>query len=131
MSLVRHHRISHKARSHKAPLVACDLKPEASLMNQEFTDAVYQIVAAIPAGRVASYGQVARQAGYPRHARFVGRLMSRLPEGSALPWHRVIRGDGVLPLAGTPSGETQIQRLSDEGVTILGARVPKSCFWRP
>ncbi|HAI34207.1 MAG TPA: cysteine methyltransferase, partial [Alcanivorax sp.] len=36
-----------------------------------------------------------------------------------------------LPLAGTPSGETQIQRLSDEGVTILGARVPKSCFWRP
>ncbi|MBA4731504.1 MAG: MGMT family protein [Alcanivorax sp.] len=100
-------------------------------MNQEFTDAVYQIVGAIPAGRVASYGQVARQAGYPRHARFVGRLMSRLPEGSALPWHRVIRGDGVLPLAGTPSGETQIQRLSDEGVTILGARVPKSCFWRP
>ena len=34
-------------------------------MNQEFTDAVYQIVGAIPAGRVASYGQVARQAGYP------------------------------------------------------------------
>ncbi|HCD74254.1 MAG TPA: cysteine methyltransferase [Alcanivorax sp.] len=99
-------------------------------MNQEFTDAVYQIVGAIPAGRVASYGQVARQAGYPRHARFVGRLMSRLPEGSALPWHRVIRGDGGLPLAGTPSGEIQIQRLSDEGVTVLGNRVPKSCFWQ-
>jgi len=100
-------------------------------MNQEFTDAVYQIVGAIPAGCVASYGQVARQAGYPRHARFVGRLMSRLPDGSALPWHRVIRGDGVLPLAGTPSGEIQIQRLTDEGVTVLGARVPKSCFWQP
>ena len=100
-----------KARSHKAPLVACDLKPEANLMNQEFTDAVYQIVGAIPAGCVASYGQVARQAGYPRHARFVGRLMSRLPDGSALPWHRVIRGDGVLPLAGTPSGEIQILSL--------------------
>ena len=100
-------------------------------MNQEFTNAVYQIVAAIPAGRVASYGQVARQAGHPRHARFVGRLMGRLPEGSALPWHRVIRGDGGLPLAGTPSGEIQIQRLTDEGVTVLGARVPKSCFWQP
>jgi methylated-DNA-protein-cysteine methyltransferase-like protein len=100
-------------------------------MNQEFTDAVYQIVAAIPAGRVASYGQVARQAGYPRHARFVGRLMGRLPKGSTLPWHRVIRGDGGLPLVGTPSGELQIQRLTDEGVTVLGNRVPKSCFWQP
>lgn len=119
------------ARSYKAPLVACELTPEASLMNQEFTNAVYQIVAAIPAGRVASYGQVARQAGYPRHARFVGRLMGRLPKGSTLPWHRVIRGDGGLPLAGTPSGKLQIQRLSDEGVTVLGSRVPKSCFWRP
>lgn len=100
-------------------------------MNAEFRDAVYQIVGAIPAGRVASYGQVARQAGWPRHARFVGRLMGQLPEGSALPWHRVIRGDGGLPLAGTPSGEVQIQRLTDEGVTVMGARVPKSCFWRP
>ena len=100
-------------------------------MNQEFTNAVYQIVAAIPAGRVASYGQVARQAGYPRHARFVGRLMGRLPKGSTLPWHRVIRGDGGLPLVGTPSGELQIQRLTDEGVTVLGSRVPKSCFWQP
>ena len=100
-------------------------------MNQECREGGCQVVGAVPAGRVAGDGQVARRAGFPRHARFVGRLMSRLPKGSTLPWHRVIRGDGVLPLAGTPSGETQIQRLSDEGVTILGARVPKSCFWRP
>lgn len=100
-------------------------------MNQEFTDAVYQIVAAIPEGRVASYGQIARQAGYPRHARFVGRLMSRLPKDSTLPWYRVLRGDGHLALAGTPSGERQVQYLIDEGVTVLGARVPKSFFWAP
>ena len=60
-----------------------------------------------------------------------GRLMGRLPKGSTLPWHRVIRGDGGLPLVGTPSGELQIQRLTDEGVTVLGNRVPKSCFWQP
>lgn len=97
-------------------------------MNPEFRDAVYQIVAAIPAGKVSSYGAVARQAGFPRHARFVGRLMSQLPDGSRLPWHRVLRGDGRIALAGTPSGEIQIQRLIDEQVPVLGDRVPKSSF---
>lgn len=97
-------------------------------MNPEFRDAVYQIVAAIPAGKVSSYGAVARQAGFPRHARFVGRLMSQLPDGSRLPWHRVLREDGRIALAGTPSGEIQIQRLLDEQVPVLGDRVPKSSF---
>lgn len=97
-------------------------------MNPEFRDAVYQIVAAIPAGKVSSYGAVARQAGFPRHARFVGRLMSQLPDESRLPWHRVLRGDGRIALAGTPSGEIQIQRLLDEQVPVLGDRVPKSSF---
>ncbi len=68
---------------------------------------MYQIVGAIPAGRVASYGQVARQAGWPRHARFVGRLMSTLPAGSALPWHRVIRGDGGLPSPAPPAARSR------------------------
>ncbi len=97
-------------------------------MNPEFRDAVYQIVAAIPAGKVSSYGAVARQAGFPRHARFVGRLMSQLPDESRLPWHRVLRGDGRIALAGTPSGEIQIQRLLDEQVPVLGDRVPNSSF---
>ncbi|ASK34826.1 cysteine methyltransferase [Alcanivorax sp. N3-2A] len=100
-------------------------------MNQEFRDAVYQIVASVPEGTVASYGQVAAMAGWPRHARFVGRLMSQLPDGSRLPWHRVIRGDGGLPLAGTSSGEEQLRRLAGEGVLVIGGRVPKRCFWRP
>ncbi len=97
-------------------------------MNPEFRDAVYQIVAAIPAGKVSSYGAVAKQAGFPRHARFVGRLMSQLPAGSRLPWHRVLRGDGRIALAGTPSGEIQIQRLLDEQVTVTGDKVPKRFF---
>jgi len=97
-------------------------------MNDEFKDAVYQIVAAIPAGKVSSYGAVARQAGFPRHARFVGRLMSQLPEDTRLPWHRVLRGDGHIALAGTPAGDIQIQRLLDEKVAITGDRVGKRFF---
>ncbi|MZR62419.1 MGMT family protein [Alcanivorax sp. DP30] len=97
-------------------------------MNDEFKDAVYQIVAAIPVGKVSSYGAVARQAGFPRHARFVGRLMSQLPEDTRLPWHRVLRGDGRIALAGTPAGDIQIQRLLDEKVAITGDRVGKRFF---
>ncbi|MGJ3255151.1 MAG: MGMT family protein [Alcanivorax sp.] len=97
-------------------------------MDPSFRDAVYQIVAAIPPGAVSSYGAVARQAGFPRHARFVGRLMSQLPKDTRLPWHRVLRGDGRIALAGTPAGEVQIQRLLDDNVTVLGDRVPKQHF---
>ena len=97
-------------------------------MNTEFRDAVYQIVAAIPAGQVSSYGAVARQAGFPRHARFVGRLMSQLPHDTQLPWHRVLRSDGRIALVDTPSGDIQIQRLLDEKVAVTGDRVPKRFF---
>ncbi|MFT6340743.1 MAG: methylated-DNA-protein-cysteine methyltransferase-like protein [Alcanivorax sp.] len=97
-------------------------------MDPSFRDAVYQIVAAIPPGTVSSYGAVARQAGFPRHARIVGRLMSQLPTDTRLPWHRVLRGDGRVALAGTPAGEQQIQRLLDENVTVLGDRVPRQYF---
>jgi|10_taG_2_1085330.scaffolds.fasta_scaffold00009_8 methylated-DNA-protein-cysteine methyltransferase-like protein len=97
-------------------------------MNPEFRDAVYQIVAAIPPGYVSSYGAVAKQAGFPRHARFVGRLMSQLPKDTRLPWHRVLRADGCIALAGTPSGEIQTQRLLDENIPVLGDRVPRQYF---
>jgi methylated-DNA-protein-cysteine methyltransferase-like protein len=101
---------------------------EAAFMDPSFRDAVYQIVAAIPPGAVSSYGAVARQAGFPRHARFVGRLMSQLPKDTRLPWHRVLRGDGRIAPAGAPAGEIQIQRLSDEGVTVMRNKVPRRYF---
>ncbi|WP_323774379.1 MGMT family protein [Alcanivorax sp.] len=97
-------------------------------MNPEFRDAVYQIVAAIPHGYVSSYGAVAKQAGFPRHARFVGRLMSQLPKDTRLPWHRVLRSDGRIALAGTPVGDIQTQRLLDENVPVIGDRVPRQHF---
>ena len=46
-------------------------------------DAIYAVVMEIPAGRVATYGQVADLAGMARHARQVGQALRRLPEDSA------------------------------------------------
>ncbi|MCH8543333.1 MAG: MGMT family protein [Alcanivorax sp.] len=83
-----------------------------------FARAVYLIVASIPPGRVCAYGQVAALAGYPRHARHVGKLMARLPADSTLPWHRVIRADGRLPV-----GARQAQLLLSEQVTVTTGRV--------
>ena len=56
--------------------------------------AVYRTVADIPYGQTASYGQVARMAGFPRAARFVGTTMANNPYPVFIPCHRVIRSDG-------------------------------------
>ena len=63
-----------------------------------FPRRVWQIVASIPQGYVATYGDIARLAGSPRAARQVGGVLKRLPEGSTLPWHRVSTATATFPL---------------------------------
>jgi methylated-DNA-protein-cysteine methyltransferase-like protein len=78
---------------------------------------ILEIVAALPRGRVASYGQVAALAGLPRHAREVGRVLSELPDGSRLPWQRVIAADGRVSARGVWGDEERQRRLLEaEGV---------------
>ena len=92
---------------------------------------IWLVVAAVPRGQVATYGQIARLAGMPRHARLVGRTLSRLPAGSRLPWHRVLnaglrvahRGDDGAMLE-------QRRRLEREGVSFVGARAAREHLWQ-
>ncbi|WP_067705283.1 MULTISPECIES: MGMT family protein [unclassified Erwinia] len=65
-----------------------------------FPQRIWQIVAAIPTGKVATYGDIARMAGSPRAARQVGGVLKRLPEGSTLPWFRVINSMGAISQTG-------------------------------
>jgi methylated-DNA-protein-cysteine methyltransferase-like protein len=65
----------------------------------EMRHRVQAVVDSIPRGRVATYGQVARLAGLPRRARWVGRVLSELPPGSKLAWHRVLGAGGRISLA--------------------------------
>jgi len=60
------------------------------------SEIIWQVVASIPHGSVASYGQIAKLAGYPSHARYVGATLKKLPEDSALPWHRIVNAKGEL-----------------------------------
>ena len=83
---------------------------------------IYAVVARIPEGRVATYGQIARYAGVPGSARLVGYALSSLTDES-IPWHRVINARGeISPRPGdSDAGETQRLRLEREGV-IFDAR---------
>ena len=87
---------------------------------------IYEVVARIPRGRVATYGQVARMAGMPGAARLAGWALHALPHGLRIrgrpvPWQRVINAQGrISPRAGDAVGEglRQIRLLRREGVPI-------------
>ena len=94
--------------------------------------ALWQVLASIPSGRVSSYGRLAQLAGLGRGARLVGRWLGQLPDDTNLPWHRVLNSQGQLSLpAASPSGQAQYQRLPAEGVIIRDRRVNMARFGWP
>jgi methylated-DNA-protein-cysteine methyltransferase related protein len=92
---------------------------------------IWQVVSAIPRGRVASYGQVARLAGMPRHARLVGRVLANLPARTRLPWHRVVTAAMQIAIRGDDRAMSKQRRLLErEGVSFVGARVAREHLWQ-
>lgn len=84
----------------------------------DFDAEVYDVVRQIPAGRVVTYGQIARLVGCPQQARRVGKAMSNAPAG--LPAHRVVNSSGET----APGWTAQRKLLEDEGVRFTrGGRV--------
>src|SRR5580765_7486779 len=81
---------------------------------------IYAVVARIPRGRVATYGQIAALAGFPHAPRVAGYALHALPAGSPIPWHRVIGAGGRLSLASLDPNAalTQRLRLEREGVSF-------------
>ena len=94
---------------------------------------IYAVVRRIPRGRVATYGQVAALAGLPHAPRVAGYALHALPEGSPLPWHRVVAAGGKLSLGRlSPHGAiTQRLRLEKEGVRFdgRGCADMERCRW--
>lgn len=94
---------------------------------------IWRVVAAIPAGHVATYGEVARLAGLPRGARQVGRALGQAPAALKLPWHRVIGAGGRIALPkGSAAYRTQVSRLRAEGIPLTNGRVRLPDYqWTP
>ncbi|WP_214771762.1 MGMT family protein [Exiguobacterium sp. s133] len=78
-----------------------------------FTQDVVTIIRAIPAGRVATYGQIARLAGNPRAARQVVRILHSMSQAERLPWHRVVNAKGEIS-----QGIEQQLALEAEGIVF-------------
>ncbi len=93
-----------------------------SRFHDKFDPQVWQIVAAIPPGRVMGYGEVARAAGFPRYSRMVGAALGRSPD--PLPWFRVVRSNRTLAFeVGSSAYQEQAQLLKQEGVRFDGIKI--------
>lgn len=77
---------------------------------------VYEAVSEIPKGKVATYGQIAKIIGLPRHARHVGFALSNLPNESDVPWYRVINSKGETHPRHGGTDSRQRDRLEAEGI---------------
>lgn len=82
-----------------------------------FDQQVFAFVYQVPAGKVATYGDIAKLAGMPSHARQVGKVLSRLPADSKLPWYRIVNSQGKISLQGD-RGDYQRQQLAVEGIFL-------------
>jgi alkylated DNA nucleotide flippase Atl1 len=95
-------------------------------MDDELHERVREVIAGVPAGVVATYGDIASVAGAPS-PRLVGRILTE--DGHDLPWHRVLRANG------TPAPHLrheQLELLRTEGVLADGQRIDLRKYrWQP
>ena len=91
-------------------------------MSQGLYEKIYALTLKIPHGRVASYGQIAREAGCtPRQ---VGYAMAALPFNSGVPWQRVVNSQGKISVRSRGEGDKDQRKLLEaEGVRFDGVRV--------
>lgn len=83
----------------------------------DFVEAVVGVIRGLRPGEISTYGEVAREAGYPGAARAVGHLLAT---GADVPWWRVVAANGRL----VPGNEAEHgRRLRAEGVEVQAGRV--------
>ncbi|MBK8451850.1 MAG: MGMT family protein [Thiofilum sp.] len=96
---------------------------------------IYAKVRTIPLGKIATYGDIARMVGLPRHARMVGNALHALPLDTDVPWQRVINAQGSISLGKLSADGALHQRLllEAEGVVFqANGKVNLKVYrWRP
>lgn len=90
---------------------------------------IWEIVRQIPKGKVASYGQVATESGFPGQARLVGYALHSLSAHAGVPWQRVINSQGRISFSRGSSAYTRQRRLlRGEGVVFQGDTIDLERF---
>ena len=83
--------------------------------SEHIKNEVYNMLLKIPAGKVSTYGDIAKALGYPTAARLVGQILHDNPNPVIVPCHRVIHSDGRL--GGYAYGsERKRELLENEGI---------------
>ena len=102
-------------------------------MSTNAYERIWNVVAEIPYGKVANYGQIARIADLGKRARLVGYALHSAPDEMNLPWHRVVNAQGKISLpAGSASHERQRRLLEAEGIEFIGGRIDLNVYrWTP
>lgn len=81
---------------------------------------IYAVIARIPRGKVATYGQVAALAGLPRHARQVGYALQSMPEQLDIPWQRVVNAKGEVSRRALSFNEPKQRHLLEQERVVFG-----------
>jgi O-6-methylguanine DNA methyltransferase len=99
---------------------------------KSFYEKVYEVVAKIPKGKVATYQQIAKLAGSANAMRAVGTAMAKNPDMKVIPCHRVVGSDGSMHGYSAGQGvRTKVEMLKKEGVLFKGKKVDlKKGQWR-
>lgn len=84
---------------------------------------VHALVMQVPPGFVTTYGDVATALGSKNVARHVGFAMAALPDGSDVPWWRVVAAGGRLATASAKVQREQGRRLRADGLVVRAGRV--------
>jgi methylated-DNA-[protein]-cysteine S-methyltransferase len=94
-----------------------------------FSDSVYALASQIPAGKVTTYGSLAKALGNPRASRATGNALRANPNPIVVPCHRVVRSDGALGgYAGRFDDKTKQTLLTNEGVTVVDGKIDLGKF---
>ena len=101
------------------------MQVKQTFSSDELARQILEVIARIPYGKVASYGQVAKMAGLPKHARFVGYVLKNLDDDVKIPWFRVINSQGKISLSKLDDHGDNIQclKLLEEGVMVIGNQI--------
>src|SRR5258708_32875561 len=104
-----------------------------NINSPKFNAQVYALVRLIPPGKLLSYGKVAALLGVPNGARQVGWAMAALPDGTDVPWQRVVNAQGKISQRRRPGdARYQRERLEAEGVQFTPeGRALESHWWTP
>jgi methylated-DNA-protein-cysteine methyltransferase-like protein len=99
----------------------------APLEDNPALQALWHVIASIPRGRVATYGDVARAAGLPGRARQSAYALRMAPSALHLPWHRVVgAGPRIVFPKSSAAFRKQARRLRAEGISVTGERIERA-----